>query len=168
MNKLVLIGFMGSGKSSVAPLVAKALEYRAIEMDEEILRTAGFTDIPATFRALGESGFRELEAQVARSLRDACAVVISTGGGVVGRPSNIADLRHGGGATVFLDTSFPVIHDRIKDLHSRPLFQDLEQARVLFEERLPLYRRYADMTVKTDDKNPLQVCDAILAQLRYV
>jgi shikimate kinase len=168
MNKVVLIGFMGSGKSSIAPLLAESLGYRSIEMDEQIIEASGFPNIPAIFSALGEPGFRELEARVARSLRDASSVVISTGGGVIGRASNIADLAHGGGKTVFLHTSFPVLRERIKDIHTRPLFKNQEQALALYEERLPLYSRYADVSVTTDGKTPAQVRDAILTQIRNV
>jgi shikimate kinase len=165
MRKVILIGFMGSGKSSVAPLLATKLGYSLVDLDSLIVQQSGFPSIPALFSEKGEPEFRNLEAHVANSLRNAEQVVISTGGGIVGRSSNIENLKHGGGAVVFLKTSFDEIRRRISDMSARPLFQNPEQAAALYETRLPLYNAYADITVSTDGKTPDEVCSEITNQL---
>lgn len=164
MHKIVLIGFMGSGKSSVAPLLATRLHYSLVDLDSLVVQQSGLPTIPRIFSERGEPAFRELEAQVAQSLRDATRVVISTGGGIIGRSANIENLRHGGGTVIFLKTSFDEIRRRISDISTRPLFKDPDHAAALYETRLPLYTSYADMTVVTDEKTPEQVCSEIVSQ----
>jgi shikimate kinase len=163
MRKIALIGFMGSGKSSVAPLLATALGYRLVDVDNEIIARSGLRGIPEIFSTHGELFFRDLEAAVAESLANTASVVISTGGGIIGRPINISHLKQNDGFIVFLRTRFETISARISDFASRPLFRDIDRARSLFTERQPLYTEYADQIVDTDGKSPQQVCDEILA-----
>jgi shikimate kinase len=165
MRKVALIGFMGSGKSSVAPLLATALGYQLVDVDTEIVARSGLPSIPDIFSAHGEPFFRDLEAAVAESLTNSEHVVISTGGGIVGRPTNISHLRKNGGAIIFLRTRFETVAARISDFASRPLFRDINRARTLYAERQPLYNEHADLVVDTDDKTPGQVCDEIVATL---
>ncbi|MEY4701228.1 MAG: hypothetical protein RL326_1415 [Pseudomonadota bacterium] len=163
MRKIALIGFMGSGKSSVAPLLAAALSYSLVDVDNEIIARSGLLSIPEIFSAHGEPFFRDLEAAVAESIADTASVVISTGGGIIGRPTNISYLKQNDGLIVFLRTRFETVTARISDFTSRPLFRDIHRARSLFTERQPLYSEYADQIVDTDGKSPQQVCDEILA-----
>lgn len=165
MRKVALIGFMGSGKSSVAPLLATELGYRLVDVDSEIISRSGLASIADIFSAHGELFFRDLEAAVAESLTDSAYVVVSTGGGIIGRPSNIEHLKRNGGAIIFLRTRFETVTARISDFASRPLFRDIDRARALYTERQPFYKEYADLVVDTDDKSPEQVCDEIAAML---
>ncbi len=165
MRKVALIGFMGSGKSSVAPLLATALGYRLVDVDSEIISRSGLPSIRDIFSARGEPFFRDLEAAVAESLTDTAHVVVSTGGGIIGRHTNIEHLRMNGGAIIFLRTRFETVTARISDFASRPLFRDIDRARTLYAERQQLYKEYADLVVDTDDKTPGQVCDEIVATL---
>src|SRR5665811_1823753 len=80
---IILIGFMGTGKSSVAPLLAGKLGLDVIEMDDLIIKKADGKNIEEIFAGGGEAAFRELELAVAKDLRDCDNAVISTGGGVV-------------------------------------------------------------------------------------
>ena len=166
MRKAALIGFMGSGKSSVAPLLATALGYSLVDVDSEIVARSGLCSIPEIFSAHGEHFFRDLEAAVAESVANTSSVVISTGGGIIGRPTNIAHLKQNDGLIVFLRTRFETITTRISDFASRPLFRDINRARSLFAERQPLYCEYADQIVDTDGKSPQQVCDEIMVMVR--
>jgi shikimate kinase len=165
VNKLILIGFMGSGKSSVAPLLAQRLNFRAVDADRELVRASGYESIAEIFSHAGEPEFRDLEAKCIAALRDASSVVIATGGGVIGREENMQHLSCNGGVIVFLDTSFAEVTRRIGDLASRPLFRNQSIAEMIYQQRLPVYRRYADYTVHTDGKSPDELCTEITTLL---
>jgi shikimate kinase len=163
MAKIALIGFMGSGKSSVAPLLAHKLGCTLIDTDSLILERSGFASIPLLFSDKGEIAFRDIESEVAQSLRDSKHVVISTGGGIIGRPANMEALKNAGGLVVFLMTSFEEIQRRLAGFEDRPLFKDPKQAAALYQARFPIYTSYADIAVTTDGKTPEQVCAEIVA-----
>ena len=165
MRNVALIGFMGSGKSSVAPLVASQLGYGLVDVDSEIVARSGFATVPEIFSAHGETFFRNLETEVVTSLAQKSRVVISTGGGIIGRSVNIEALKRGGGIVVFLQTSFTTITSRIADFSTRPLFRDIDRARALFLERQPIYHMYADHVVDTDEKEPRAVCEEIVEKI---
>ena len=165
-NKLILIGFMASGKSAVAAALAPRLGFAMIQVDEQIVARSNLPSIPIIFAEKGEPYFRDLEAEVASSLRDAHNLVISTGGGIITRPENMINLKDNGGIVVYLRTSFETVAERAGDLSSRPLFANKANALDLYKSRLPIYERYADIIVDTDGRSIDEVCSAILAQLR--
>jgi shikimate kinase len=165
LRKIVMIGFMASGKSAVAAPLAQRLGITLFNVDDEIVSRSGLPSIPAIFAEKGESHFRELEAEVAASLRDAHDVVISTGGGIITRPENMSNLRANGGVVIYLRTSFETVAERAGELASRPLFADKANALELYQQRLPIYERYADITVDTDGRSVEQVCSAIISHL---
>lgn len=161
--KIALIGFMGTGKSSVAHLLAESLSYSCIEMDEAVLAKTHCKDMAAVFAKGGELLLRETEIALAREYRTLEETVISTGGGVVLNKIILDYLKENGGIVLFLETSFSEIQKRIEhDETPRPLFQNPDQARTLYEFRLPLYRNYADFTITTDGKTPESIRDEIL------
>ncbi len=161
INKIILTGFMGSGKSTLAPLLASKLGFSVIDADKEVVLISGYSSIREIISQVNEAHFRDLEAQIAASLRDASNVVIATGGGVIGRPENMHNLMHGGGVVIFLDTSFDEVSRRIPDRSSRPIFHDPLKAAQIYQERLPIYREYADLCVSTDHKTQDQICAEI-------
>ncbi|MEY4668122.1 MAG: hypothetical protein RL518_821 [Pseudomonadota bacterium] len=165
-RKLILIGFMASGKSAVATALAPQLGLRLIQIDDEIVSRSGLPSIPAIFAEKGEPYFRELEATVAASLRDSQGVIISTGGGIITREENMTNLKYNGGLVIYLQTSFETIASRAEDLSSRPLFANKKNALELFHHRLPIYERHADIIIDTDGRSVEQVCSAILTQLQ--
>lgn len=165
IHKVALIGFMGSGKSSIAPLLASRLDFRLVDIDAEIISRSGLATVSEIFSVHGEKFFRDLETEVASSFAQMSDIVISTGGGIIGRPVNIEQLKRGGGTIVFLRTTFETVTSRISDFSTRPLFRDIERARALFIERQPLYLKYADYVVDTDEKNPQTVCDDIIRKM---
>jgi shikimate dehydrogenase len=168
-GRIVLIGFMGSGKSTVARGLADDLQLTLYDVDTEIVARSGHPSIPAIFAQAGEPHFRQLETEVCAALRDTTAAVISTGGG---SPINPENLRHLTNATpgtstvvVLLRTSFDQILKRAADLQDRPLFADIAAARALFEQRAPVYQQAADIIVDTDGKSSAQVCTEIRTAL---
>jgi shikimate kinase len=165
-KKLILIGFMASGKSAVATALASQLDFSMIQVDEEIVARSGLPSVAAIFAERGEAHFRDLEAQVAASLRDAQNIVISTGGGIITREENITNLKDNGGIVVYLRTSFETVAERAGDLSSRPLFANKANALELFQRRLPIYERCADIIIDTDDRAVDEVCSAILTHIK--
>ena len=165
-KKLILIGFMASGKSAVASALASKLNLPLVQVDEEIVSRSGYPTSPAIFADKGEAYFRDLEAEVAASLRDASNVVISTGGGIITREVNMTNLKENGGTIVYLRTSFETVTERAGDLSARPLFVNKANALELYERRLPIYERYADIIIDTDERSVDEVCSQILPQVR--
>lgn len=149
--KLIFIGFMGSGKSSVAHYIASKLNLPLIEMDKEIEKKAG-KSIKELFAEDGETAFRQMEINLAEELKAQNHVIISTGGGVVMNKIILDYLKEQEGKVIFLDTSFETLSQRLQHDSSRPLFQDREKAKELYEFRLPLYQHYSDIQLKTDKK----------------
>jgi len=163
--KIILIGFMGTGKSIVAPLLATKLGLRVIEMDDLIVKKSGGKSIKEIFEEGGEVTFRELEIAVGKDLQDEANAVISTGGGVV-MNRLILDYLANDAVVVELSASFDTILKRISPAIPRPLFKDKGQAKALYELRKPLYGKYATVHVTTDDKSIEQVVDEIILKLR--
>jgi shikimate kinase len=157
---------MASGKSAIAKLLAPLLGWEAHHLDDDIVSKSGLPSVAAIFKELGEPFFRDLESEVALSLREARGVVIATGGGVIMRQNNMDNLKSNGGVVVYLRTSFETIAERAGDTSSRPLFADKASALELYLKRLPIYESYADITVDTDNRTEEEVCDAVARLLK--
>jgi len=84
---------------------------------------------------------------------------------MVMREENVPPLKSGGGVVVHLLTSFDVLVDRIPEIDSRPMFKNRQNARELYDKRLPIYEKSADLTVTTDRKTPEEVASAIAKEL---
>lgn len=157
---------MASGKSAVAAELAPHLGFAVLQVDDDIVSRSGYPSVAAIFAEKGEELFRQLESEVALSLREAKDVVISTGGGIITYPSNMENLKSNGGIVVYLRTSFETVSARAGDISSRPLFADKANALDLYKKRLPLYESYADIIVDTDGLSLEEVCSEILSQLK--
>ena len=147
---IVLCGFMGCGKTAVGRRLSYYTRRRLIDMDEYIEKQAGMT-VAGLFEREGEQGFRAREREAARTLGAMRRVIVSTGGGALTFDENVAAFRNG--VIVLIDTSLPEIQRRLQNDRKRPLLQrpDREQAiRDLYERRMPLYRRAADVVVCGD------------------
>ena len=136
--RVVLVGFMGSGKSSIGRLVARRLGYRFEDMDRRIEARAG-QPIAAIFREKGEEAFRELEREEARALSQLTERVVATGGGAFARPETRALLQEGA-LTVWLRCDLETLLARIPADGSRPLAGNRDIMRALLAEREPSYR----------------------------
>ncbi len=150
-GRIVLVGFMGSGKSAVGRRLARRLRWRFFDQDREVERHAGLA-IPEIFRQEGEAGFRELEETVAGRLLGQDRAVIATGGGWPCFPGRLDDLP-AGTLSVWLRVSPEVAVSRALGSPTvRPLLQvedPLARARTLLETREPFYRK-ARWEVETD------------------
>ena len=150
---LVLIGYRGTGKSTIGKRLSEVLEMSYISTDEEIVRRAGMT-IPEIVSAFSWDHFRELEAEVIPDVaaRDHC--VIDTGGGVVTRRENVRRLKRNG-LVFLLEARISDIIDRIRDGVDRPSLtgeQDfLSEVEQVLSARRPLYQEAADYVVNTSD-----------------
>lgn len=162
--KIALIGFMGAGKTTVGRLLAEFLNLPFIEMDSYIVKISPFSSIPEIFKEKGEIYFRELEIKAGKELSRKKGIV-STGGGVVENKIIIDYFRSAGYRFIYLSADFETLKKRVLKEGGRPLFEDVVKAKKLFTERLPLYKRYADIEIKTDDLSPEKIVDRIVKKL---
>ena len=166
MQNIVLIGFMGSGKSSVATALADLLGLPVAELDALIVEAAGGLPIPQIFEQYGEPHFRALEEQAAATLATRDGIIISAGGGVIEYPRTINSLAAPNTAVVYLKTALETILSRLgTESHSRPLFKAAAVAE-RYRSRLPLYERYATLTVATDGLTVSEVAAEVARRLR--
>ena len=148
MNNIVLCGFMGSGKTVVGKELAKILGVKFVDTDELIEEEQGVA-IKAIFATHGEDYFRDLEYEMCKKVAEMNGVVVSTGGGAMTFKRNVDAIKEGS-KVVFLDASFDVICDRIGDSTTRPLFQDKEKAKKLYDERKDKHLSAADYVINGD------------------
>jgi shikimate kinase len=163
---IALYGFMGVGKTTVGKLLAKQLGYGFVDMDVEIEKNTGMA-ISEIFRLNGESRFRELESKLVDELSSKNDLVIACGGGVVADADNADKLRTSS-RMVYLTATVEAIIRRTSVDKSRPLLNvtdPVETATRLLEERDPVYKKYAEITVNTTDIAPEKVVSAILEAL---
>lgn len=145
MRNIILIGMPGSGKTSFGKVLSKRLNLSYIDMDIYIEETMG-QPIPEIFEK-GENYFREQETKASHQLSNKENTVIATGGGVVVKEASIQPLRKNG-LVIFLDRS---VNDIEEDIHkdSRPLLKDGQsKLQSLYDERIALYEKYADIRIK--------------------
>jgi shikimate kinase len=136
-----LIGFMGTGKSTVGQKLADRLDYQFVDLDEEIVKEDG-REIPAIFAEDGEEYFRDVETKVTEKIGSKDDQVIATGGGVVLREENIANLKQNG-SLILLEATPTEIYERTKDDGNRPLLEvddPLAKIESLLEERRENYQ----------------------------
>jgi shikimate kinase len=167
-SNIALIGFMGTGKSTVGQIVASILNFEFVDTDEMIEGMAGkrITDI---FSSDGEERFRQYEQQVVGQLKDLKGAVISTGGGLVTRPENLASLKEHA-LVVCLWCSPETIFRRVGHQSHRPLLRvekPLERIRELLNERAPAYRQ-ADVLLNSEFRKPREVATHVVHQFRAV
>jgi shikimate kinase len=161
---LILTGFMGAGKSSVARRVAARLGWEAVDLDAVIEARAGRT-IAEIFEKDGEEYFRNLETEALRDILGRDGVVLATGGGTLLRESNRQLLE--GRWVVNLSASFDTLLARIRKSGAvRPLVRGGEgRLKMLFEARHPLYEAI-ERQVSTEGKTSYNVAEEVLAMFR--
>ena len=154
-NNIILIGFMGVGKGSIAREVIQHSKYMTIDTDD-LIESMENRKIKTVFEEEGESYFRKLEKNVAKWLESSVKnTLISTGGGFY-KQTNLKKI----GIIVLLDSPFDAIIKRIKEhpnaarkLKKRPLLADLQKAKELYDARRPEYLKLADIVIDVTDKS---------------
>ena len=153
-GNIILIGPMGSGKTSTGRMLAKEMGYAFADTDEEVTKRTGVS-IAYIFDVEGEEGFRKRECLALKECLNDNNTVLSTGGGIVLSKEN-RDLLQDRGTVIYLQTS---IHSQLKrtaSTNNRPLLQNKnpeETLEKLMLTRAPLYEEIADITIMTDNKS---------------
>lgn len=157
---MAIVGYMGSGKTTLGLLLARSLGCEFVDLDREISRQAG-KEIPDIFSESGEEAFRTIEHEaLAAALAEAAPCIIACGGGVVVRQENRSLLRDV--TTVFLVEDTGVLYTRTRG-PGRPLRSaSREEFERRYAERLPLYRDVADLEVDADGRPPGLVAEEVL------
>jgi shikimate kinase len=166
-QNLVLIGFMGTGKSSIGRIVAGRLGFQFVDVDALIVQRAGM-EIAEIFRREGEEHFREIETAALESLLHRERCVIATGGGVVLRERN-RELLQQLGFVVRLTASEDVIFERVSRNAKRPLLQTenpRETVSKLLAAREPSYDAAAQWTLDTSRMSHAQAAEAVISEAR--
>jgi shikimate kinase len=165
---IVLIGYRGTGKSSVGTLLAERSGRTLISTDAEVVRRAGQT-IPEIVKRHGWDHFRDLESDICRDLAGKDQLIIDTGGGVILRPDNVARLKSNG-VLFWLTAEVPTISRRIGGDTQRPSLTGaksfIEEIEEVLRERTPKYQAAADHTIATDSKTVVEIADAIQSLLQ--
>lgn len=162
MKNIILVGFMGTGKSSAGRLVAERTGMQFIDMDEEVAVREGMT-VPEIFSSRGEPAFRELERALVKELSQRQGLVISTGGGIVLNPDNIRDFS-ASGTVICLKAEPEEILKRVGHDTNRPLLQGGDRlARIseLLARRKPLYDTIP-LQVDTAGQRPADTAEAVI------
>jgi shikimate kinase len=164
---IVLIGYRGTGKSSVAGILADRLGWKHISTDAEIIVRAK-QSIPDIVKAFGWDYFRNLESDVCRDVAGGDHLVIDTGGGAILRSHNVDALK-GNGRLFWLTAEIPTIAQRIGGDTQRPSLTGtksfVEEIAEVLAERRPQYSAAAHHVIPTDHVTVMQVADSILALL---
>ena len=167
-ENIILVGFMGTGKSTIGRSLSQTLSYPVIDTDQLIEKQQG-RSIPEIFEEEGEDAFRDMETALLRSLLTQSGHIISTGGGIIIREENRQLLRKMG-YVIWLVASPEEIHNRTARNNNRPLLNNEDPAgtiRKLLETRIPLYKECAHLAIETNQLNFDEITTGIIESARY-
>ena len=163
---IVLIGFMGAGKSSVSEYLSAVFAMKVVEMDQVIANREQMS-IPDIFDAYGEEYFRDRETELLVEMQSHRNTVISCGGGAALRERNVEEMKKNG-RVVLLTASPETVYERVKDNDDRPVLNGRKNVKgisELMEQRREKYEAAADIVINTDNKTVLQVCEELVQRL---
>ena len=166
---IVLIGFMGAGKSTISEFLKTVFAMEVIEMDQIIAERQGMS-ISDIFETYGEEYFRDLETNLLIEMQSKKNMVISCGGGVPMRERNVVEMKKNG-RVVLLTAKPETILNRVKDNHDRPLLEGNKTVPFisdLMEKRREKYQAAADIVIETDGKSELEICEELVKKLRIL
>ncbi|MGN1377104.1 MAG: shikimate kinase [Dorea sp.] len=166
---IVLIGFMGAGKSTISDYLSTMFDMDIVEMDQVIAEREEMS-IPDIFATYGEEYFRDLETGLLIEMQDRKNTVISCGGGAALRERNVEEMKKNG-RVVLLTASPEVVYERVKDSNDRPVLngrKNVEGIAELMEQRRGKYEAAADIVINTDHKTVLQVCEELVQRLQEI
>ncbi len=167
-QNLVLIGFMGVGKGTIARTLVRESDMFGLDSDD-LIESIEHKKIKTIFEEDGEEYFRTMERKTARWLsQNVTNTVISTGGGFFK-----VDELNKIGKVIYLMSSFDGIITRLKaqpnaqeKFDQRPLLKDINKARILFDERAPMYEKKADIIINVENKNINNIIENILEEIK--
>lgn len=163
---IVLIGFMGAGKTTISDYLSTMFAMDIVEMDQVIAEREEMS-IPDIFATYGEEYFRNLETKLLIEMQGCSNKVISCGGGVALRAVNVVEMKKNG-RVVLLTASPETILERVKDSEERPLLngnKNVEFIADLMEKRREKYEAAADIVIQTDGKSVLSICEELISKL---
>lgn len=167
MKNIFLIGFMGTGKSTIAHKLSEISGMSVWEMDEEIAKKE-HCSIPEIFETHGESYFRQKETELLMELHDTEHIIVSCGGGTVLRECNVTHMRSNG-SIIWLTAEAETIYQRVKDDENRPLLKgnmSIEYIQKMMSDRYEKYLDAADYVIKTDKRDITEICMEILEKIK--
>ena len=167
MRNVFLIGFMGSGKSTIASYLAENYGMEIIDMDQLIVGREGMA-IPDNIAQKGELDFHDVETSLLIEIQGEQNKVVSCGGGVVLREKNIQAMKKSG-QVVLLNAKPETILERVKDDDNRPLLRgnkNVQFIRDMMEKRQPKYEAAADLVIHTDGKSADEICKEIISNVK--
>ena len=165
-EKIVLVGPMGAGKSTIGRHLARQLGYEFHDSDRELEYRTG-ANIPWIFDMEGESGFRDRESRILSELLDKDRIVLATGGGAVLRPENREALARA--FVIYLKVPPDLQYERTRRDRNRPLLQNEDPKGILerlFRERDPLYSEVADLVIEGGKRGPRSLVRSLADRLR--
>ena len=158
-GNIALIGFMGTGKTTISMTLAEITGFEEVDVDAYIVKKEGMA-ISEIFEKNGEEYFRKIETNAIREICENKSQIISCGGGAVLKDENVSVLKENG--VIALLTATPeTIFDRVKDHTHRPVLNNdmsLEHIKKLMEEREPRYQSVADMKINVDGNDRVMTC----------
>lgn len=163
---IVLIGFMGVGKSTISDYLSTMFAMDVVEMDQIIAKREGMS-ISDIFEVYGEQYFRDAETNLLIEMQSQSNVVISCGGGTPMRECNVVEMKKNG-RVILLDAKPETIYERVKDSHDRPLIENNKNVPFiadLMEKRREKYEAAADIIIQTDGKTELEICEELIQRL---
>ncbi len=164
---IILIGYRGTGKSTVAKILGQRLERKVLSTDAEIVNEAG-QSIPQIVEQFGWDHFRELETQMCRKLQNRDNLIIDTGGGLILKEENVKILK-ANGTFFWLTAEIPTIVKRISGDTQRPSLSGtktfVEEIEDILKQRTPKYQTASDHIIPTDQSSPQQIADALLSHI---
>ena len=160
---IYMIGFMGTGKSTVSKKLREKLCVEELDMDAEIVRKNRIS-INEMFEKYGEEYFRDKETQMIEEIAASSPKIVSCGGGAVLREKNVEKMKESG-VIVLLTATPQTIYQRVKNSKDRPILNghmDVEYISALMEKRRAIYEKACDIKVATDGKKPAEIADEII------
>ncbi len=162
-KNIMLIGFMGTGKTTVSKQLSEVTGRNEVDIDAYLVEKEG-TPISEIFEKFGEDHFRDIETKYLIEIQQNSDLIVSCGGGIVVREENVKHMKENG-IIVWLTATPETIYERVKDSTDRPILNgnmNIEYIASLMEKRKNLYLSVADVIVSTDGKSINEICNEII------